>query len=131
MNKLIGLSVLTLLFVTACERRDKADEKPLATAETPSAAAPTMPGRGEGEREMAPAELILGDPALSESYRQEIASDPDLSATAGTTSLVTEEGQLVLKGTVPTTELRDALAKMAKVLADGRDIKNEIIVLSE
>lgn len=109
---------------------------PAPEAGAPAAPSSTLPGRGEGEGEQQldtqvadeSAAAGLSDQQLNTQYRKEIASDPDLAATASNTQLISSGGQLVLRGTVPSEDLKQALGEMAKVLADGREIKNEITV---
>lgn len=74
---------------------------------------------GEGEREWSPQ-------AVSDEYRAEIDGDVHLADAAGDTRLVAEhDGDLVLKGSVPTLELKHALEVYATLLAD-RPVKNEL-----
>ena len=152
MNKLIAISVLSLGFVAGCQQRSETDEfspqrSPSASPTVPAPATPMtpapvpssqMPGRGEGEREqqldsprLDASGSAVGDNALGEQYRQEIAADADLAATASSTQLVAESGQLFLRGTVVSDDLKDSLGKMAKALADGRDVTNEITVSAQ
>ena len=156
MNKLIAISVLSLGFVAGCQQRSETEKSssrmtptasptapapatPMTPAPVPSSPSSQMPGRGEGEREQqmgsqgmdASGGAAVADGALGEQYRQEISSDADLAATASSTQLVAESGQLFLRGTVASEDLKDSLGEMAKALADGRDVTNEITVSAQ
>lgn len=57
-----------------------------------------------------------------------IDGDPDLAVAAGRTRLVAEhDGDLVLRGWVPTLDLKNAIENFASVLAE-QPVKNELDV---
>ena len=78
-------------------------------------------GLGEGEIEST-------NQQLSDTFRKEIDGDPDLAVAAGHTRLVAEhDGDLVLRGWVPTLDLKQAIENYASVLAE-QPVKNELDV---
>lgn len=153
MQKLfLVLALPCLTALGACERgdrdldRDGFAERSSAHVDTPNDGRIDTPaenlapkydpkyGRGEGEKERSAGVLDndgadkVPEATVVASYRSMIAEDPTLAAAAGNTRLLVEEGDLVLRGTVATRDLSDALEDLAKQIAEGREIDNELEV---
>ena len=154
MKKLFLVLLPGLAVLSACERGDRnlnrdgfVDRSPAVGAAAESAAPndgrQTLGkgyGRGEGERELSKSSEVdrsagvfdndgagkVPDAFVIESYRALIAEDADLAVAAANTRLVVEEGGLVLRGRVATPKMSNALEDIAKKLANGREINNEL-----
>ena len=91
-------------------------------------------GRGEGERELGRGVLdsagdrTVADATVMQDYRTMIAEDEDLAFAAGNTRLFLEDNHLVLRGTVATSGLSDALGELAKAIAEGGEVDNQLAV---
>lgn len=110
------------------ERADDMDVNDMGSATT---------GRGEGELEKnddfakGEGELEMSDSQIISQFETDLMSDPDLKAVAGDVKLVAEGDELVLRGTVATGDVGDAIEEYANELAEDKDVKNELTVAED